>query len=162
MTQPQKNTALVIAIVAGLVSLPLAWMTIHGARMEGGLGDMFNSALGEMTITLTGLNGHVTLFFQTPLWFIIGIAIASSVLQLMGSSEMFAIPRIVEWMTAIVAVVWIGLTIVLALSSGKATLGVGALVGFAAAVIPLLCLTFPSTDQQRPQSDESKAQESLS
>ena len=41
MTQPQKNTALVFAIAAGLISLPLTWMTIRGATIQGGFRDMF-------------------------------------------------------------------------------------------------------------------------
>jgi len=54
---------------------------------------MFNSAFGGMTIDVTGLNGHVTFLFKTPIWFIVCVAIAANALQLMGNSKTFAIPK---------------------------------------------------------------------
>ena len=144
MTQPQKNTALAFASVAGLISLPLTWMNIRGATIQGGFGDMFNSAFVPITIDVTGLNGHVTFLFETPLWLIIGVAIAASLLQLMRNSKMFAIPRFAEWLTAIVAVAWISLAVIVALFSGTASLGIGCLFGLASAVIPVICLAVPA------------------
>lgn len=155
MTQPQKNTALALAIVAGLISLPLTWMTIHGATIEGGLGDMFHSAFGGLSIDVTGLNGHVTLLFKTPIWFIVGVAIAASALQLMHNSRMFAIPRFAEWLTSIVAVAWVALAIMVALLSGKASLGIGSLLGLASAVIPVVCLAVPASHRQALDSSNS-------
>lgn len=153
MTQPQKNTALTFAIIAGLFSLPLTWMTIRGARMQGGLGDMFNSMLGEMTVNVTGLNGHLTFLVKTPIWFIVSVAIAASVLQLMQSSKTFAIPHVVEWLTAIVAVAWVFFPIVMVLFSDKATLGIGLLLGFVSAVIPAICLATSSSQKQALEPD---------
>ena len=155
MTQSQKNTALAIAIVAGLISLPLTWMTIRGATIQGGLGEMFNSMLGGMTIDVTGLNGHVTFLFKTPIWFIVGVAIAASVLQLMHNFEMFAISRIVEWLTSIVAVAWVLIAIIIALFSGQASLGIGSLLGLASSVIPVVCLAIPTPRKQESDSNNS-------
>ena len=153
MTQPQKNTTLALGIVAGLLSLPLPWMTLRGATMQGNIGDMFNAQFGEMTIDVTGLNGHVTILFKTPLWFIVGVAITANVLQLMRNSKSFAIPRSAEWLAAIVAVVWIVLAILVALFSGKATPGIGSLLGLASAVIPVVCLTVSSPSTPGTSSD---------
>jgi len=148
MTQPQKNTVLAFAIVAGVISLPLPWMTITEATIQGGFGNMLNSPFGRLTIDVTGLNGHVTFLFKMPIWFIVGIAIAASVLQLMHNSKMFAIPRFAEWLTSIVAVTWVAFAIIIALLSGKATLGIGSLLGLASAVIPVVCLAIPATQTQ--------------
>ncbi|HIN96036.1 MAG TPA: hypothetical protein EYN03_10370, partial [Planctomycetes bacterium] len=160
MTQPQKNTALVFAIVAGLVSLPMTWMTLQGAEIQGGLGEIFNSALGEISLVVTGLNGSITFLFKTPIWFIVVIAIAASVLQLMQDSETFSIPRPAQWATAIVALAWIGLAIVMALFSGKATLGMGALLGLFSGVVPVVCLAIASPDEQAARSDPGETNES--
>lgn len=149
MTQPQKNTALVFGIVAGLASLPVTWMTLHNAQMEGGLGEMFNSAFGGgITLNVTALNGHVTFLVETPIWLVVGVAITANVLQLMRSSKMFAVSLAFAWLTAIVAVAGIGFIVVSALVSGKATLGVGALLGVVSAMVPLFCLAIRSSGEQ--------------
>ncbi|WP_339748157.1 hypothetical protein [uncultured Rubinisphaera sp.] len=154
MTQPQKNTALAAAIVAALLSLPLTWMTIQNAEIQGGFGNMFNY-LGGMTINVTGLNGNVTFLFKTPIWFIVCIAIGASVLQLMAGSKSFAIPRFAQWATAIIATTWIGLAVIIAISSDKATLGIGALLGLLSAIIPMVCL-FMSTSASETLSSADK------
>ncbi|GIX01047.1 MAG: hypothetical protein KatS3mg111_4379 [Pirellulaceae bacterium] len=153
MTQPQKNTALVCGIVAAVLSLPLTWMTIQNAQIQGGFGNMFNS-LGGMTINVTGLNGHLTFLIKTPIWFIVCVAISANVLQLMASSQSFAIPKVAQWATAIVATLWVGLAVLIAIGSGKATLGIGALLGFASAVIPVVCLFLTSRSSQARSSIE--------
>lgn len=150
MTQPQKNTALAIAIVAGLLSLPMTWMTIRGVTMPGLPGSMFQSAFGDMTVHVTGLNGSVTFLFTTPVWFIICISIAASVLQLMHHSSMFAIPRFVEWATAIAAVGWVLIAVLVAFFSEKASPGIGCLLGLTSAVIPVVCLAVPASPQNIP------------
>jgi hypothetical protein len=150
MTQPQKNTALALAIVAGVMSLPLPWMTIRGATIQSGPGHIFHSASDGLTIDVTGLNGHVTLLFKTPIWFIVGVAIAASVLQLMHHSGMFAVPRFAEWLTSIIAVAWVAPAIIVAMLSGKTAPGLGLLLGLAAAVIPVVCLTIPAPKGDLP------------
>jgi len=147
MTQPQKNTALATAIVAAILSLPLTWMTIRNAQIQGGFG-MFNSP-GGMTLDVTALNGHVTFLFKTPLWFVVCVAIAANVLQLMAGSRAFAIPKIAQWATAIIATAWIGLVVVLIIPSGKATLGIGAMLGLLSAVIPIACLLMMSPNSEK-------------
>ncbi|TWU34529.1 hypothetical protein Q31b_54830 [Novipirellula aureliae] len=151
MNAKQKNTILAAGIVSGLVSLPMTWMTIRNAEMqiEGGFGNLFNSAFQGMTFDVTGLNGHVTLLFKTPLWFVVAVAIAANVLQLMRSSDAFAIPKIALWIVAIGAAIWITTPIGLALSSGKATLGIGWFLGLACASAPLVCLFMPDTEMGR-------------
>ncbi|MBN2024374.1 MAG: hypothetical protein JW809_16445 [Pirellulales bacterium] len=62
----------------------------------------------------------------------------------MRNSPLFAIPRFLEWATAVVAVAWIGLALVILLLSGKATSGFGFLLALTSAVIPVVCLAIPS------------------
>ena len=133
----------------------MTWMTIHGAQIQGGFGDMFNSTFGGMTIAVTGLNGHLTFLVKTPIWFIVLVAIAASVLQLMRGSKTFAIPRAAEWGVASLAVGWIGIAIVIALFSGKASLGIGALLGLTSAVVPLAMLLAPSPAPDLLDADDS-------
>ncbi|WP_417395955.1 hypothetical protein [Gimesia chilikensis] len=151
MTQPQKNTALAAAILAGLLSLPLTWMTIQNAQIQGGFGNMFNS-LGGISLNVTGLNGHVRFLFKTPIWLIVCMAMLANVLQLMAGSKSFTIPRLIQWATAMIATAWIGLTVILAISSDQATLGIGALVGAMSAAIPVVCLYLSSPESERQSS----------
>lgn len=139
MTQPQKNTALLAAIVMGVLSIPMTWMTVPASQMQGGFGDVMNS-FGPMSLDITGLNGHVTFIIKTPLWFPVGMAVAASILQLMSPSDSFAIPTALERILAVFALSWISLAIVLVVFSAKATLGIGALLGLASAVISVVCL----------------------
>lgn len=157
MTQPQKNTALASAIVAGVISLPLTWMTIRPETMESplNLNDILNSPFRVMTFNVTGFNGHVTFPFRTPIWFIVGIAIAANVLQLMQNSKMFAISRVAEWLTSIIAVAWVLVVIIVALLSDRASLGIGSVLGLASAVIPIVCLAIPESQTHTTDSSNS-------
>lgn len=158
MNPKQKNTLLAAGIVSGLISLPMTWMTIRNAPMqiEGGFGNLFDSAFQGMTFDVTGLNGHVTLLFKTPLWFVVAVAVGANVLQLMRSSDAFAIPRIALWIIAVVAAIWITIPIMMALSSGRATLGIGWFLGLCCAAAPLLCLVVPDTKVERTQLETSE------
>ena len=151
MTQQQKKTALAVAIVAGLVSLPMTWLSISGAQFDGSLGEMATAALGDITFNANAFNGRITFLVETPIWFIVAVAIAASVLQLMENSPAFSIPPLAQWLTAIVGVVWIGLAVVLPVFAENATLGIGALVGLVAAVIPLVCLSRATSNEETPQ-----------
>jgi hypothetical protein len=144
MKQQHKNSLLALAIISGLLSLPTTWMTIHGAQFQGGFAEMLNPVVGGMTVPVTGLNGHFTFLVKAPIWFITLVAIAASIVQLMRGSKTFAVPAAVEWGIACVAVGWVGLALVVALSSGKASLGIGAFLGLFSAATPLAMLLLPS------------------
>ncbi len=147
MNPKQKNTLLAAGIVSGLMSLPMTWMTIRNAdvKINGGFGDLLDSAFQGMTFDVTGLNGHVTLLFKTPLWFIVAIAIAANALQLMRSSDVFAIPKSALRIVVIGATIWVILPIINVLLTGDATLGIGALLGLSCAAAPLVCLFVTDT-----------------
>lgn len=147
MDPKQKNSLVAAGIVSGLVSLPMTWMTIRNAQIqfEGGLGGLFNHSFPGMTIDVTGLNGHVTMLFKTPLWFVVLVAIAANVLQIMKSSKAFAIPKTAQWTIAIASAVWIAIPALLAVSSGNATLGIGWFLGVCCAAAPLICLFAPDS-----------------
>jgi hypothetical protein len=119
------------------------------------LGAMFSDTLGSITVEVTGLGGYLTFPVKTPLWFVVMVAVAASVLQLLKERKDFAIPVGAQWGAAILAVAWVGRALGIALLSGKATLGIGAILGLLAAATPLVLLGVPSlsagnhsTDQQ--------------
>ena len=147
MNPKQKNTLLAAGIVSGLMSLPMTWMTIRNAdvKINGGFGDMLDSAFQGMTFDVTGLNGHVTLLFKTPLWFVVAIAIVANALQLMRSSDVFVIPKSALRIVVIGATIWVTLPMINVLLTGDATLGIGALLGLCCAAAPLVCLFVPDT-----------------
>jgi hypothetical protein len=145
MKQQQKNSLLAAAIFAGLLSLPMTWMTISGAEIQGGLGELFGSAFGGMTINVTGLNGHVTLLVKTPIWFIVLVAVSASGLQLMKGTNAVSVPASLEWGAAGISVAWVSIAILIAIFSGQSTLAIGALLGLFSAGTPLATLIL-STD----------------
>lgn len=131
MNPKQKNTLLAAGIVSGLLSLPMTWMTIRNAdiKINGGFGDLLDSAFQGMTFDVTGVNGHVTLLFKTPLWFVVAISIAANAVLLMRSSDMFAIPKRALRIVVIGATFWVTVPMINVLLTGDATLGIGALLG---------------------------------
>lgn len=146
MDTKQQNTLLVGAVLAGLLSLPMTWLTIHNVQPSfgNGLGGLFGSEFPRMSLDVNGLNGHLTLLIKSPIWFVVAIAIGASVLQLMKHSKAFAIPSIVEWIAALVGVIWTAAPVIPMALTGKATLGIGWVLAFASAVIPLVCLCVPT------------------
>jgi len=153
MDAKQERNALVAAIIAGVLSLPTTWITIHNAQPifnfgspMNGFGGMFHSPFGGMNFDLTAFNGSVTFLIKTPLWFVVLVAISASVLQLMRRSNSFAIPPFALWSTALVGVIWTALPIGGIVLSGKASPGVGWLLGLASAVTPLVCLILSKQD----------------
>lgn len=146
MNQKQKNSLLVAGIIAGVISLPMTWMSIRGASFEGPMGSLFNQTMEGVSINVTGLNGSVTLLVKMPIWFLVLMGVAASSLQLMRSSAMFEIPPAVAWSTSILSCGGIAIAILITLFSSQASLGLGALVGLAGAAIPLACLATPTAD----------------
>lgn len=144
MTPKQKNTALVAAILAGLLSLPLTWFTIRNAEISfnGPMAGMFNSAMMGMTLSVNGFNGRVSFLFTTPIWLLVFVSIGASILQLMRNSKAFEIPQIAEWITAVIGVVWMSVPILITMTSGKVGIGIGWILGLACAIVPLYFLIF--------------------
>lgn len=144
----QKNTLLVTAILAGLMSLPLTWMTIHNAQFQfggmNGLNQMFGNELPAMSFDVTGLNGHVTMLIKAPLWFVVCVAIGAGVLQLIQHSRMFAVPMFAARGAAVIGLVWTMVPIVPAMLTGKGTPGIGWLLAMYCAAVPVVCLAVPS------------------
>ena len=155
MDTKQKNTLLVGAILAGVLSLPMTWMTIQNAQPSfgNGLGGLLASQLPSMSIDVTGLNGHITLLIKSPIWFVVAIVIGASALQLMKHSTAFAVPPLGEWISALVGVIWTAVPIIPIALTGKATLGIGWVLAFVSAVIPLVCLCVPTRNEAAQQAD---------
>jgi hypothetical protein len=141
MNAKQKNTMLIAAIVSGIISLPLPWMSIHNAVFQNPFGGSLTLPLPLPTqIDLTGINGKVTFLITSPIWLVVCIAMAGSALQFMRQSKMFEIPNFVVWGAAIFALIWSSVPVLVALFSGNASLGIGWLFGLFCAAAPLACL----------------------
>jgi hypothetical protein len=87
----------------------------------------------------------------------VGVSVVAGLLQLMHYTQMFAIPKFVEWAAAIVAAVWTSDPMIILLFSGKATPGVGWFLGLFCAAAPLACLIVP-TCNVKPDDDRSDPQ----
>ena len=96
---------------------------------------------------------HLTTNGQS-LWFVVGVAIAANALQLMRSSNAFEISKAALWIVAIVAAVWMTIPLFVALFSGKATLGIGCLLGLCCAATALLCLSVTDAEVVNPRIEQ--------
>ena len=89
----------VLSIFALLLSIPLEWMTIHGAKLQfqgemgNFMGNMFSQGFGGITLTLTGLNGNITFLVKLPIWLIVVIGLIGVVLSLLNSLRITSLPR---------------------------------------------------------------------
>lgn len=156
MNDQQRNTLLALGIALGLISIPLTWFTAKAVQVEGRWQVLFQAveaALEEVSpeleeaneVQVTGWEGRIDVPISTPLWVIVCIALGAGVLQLMRSSDMFDVPAPIVWLAALVACAWIGGTFIYVLKTQAAELGVGAFLGLASGVIPLLCLVVPKS-----------------
>ncbi|GAB5439756.1 MAG: hypothetical protein Fues2KO_01050 [Fuerstiella sp.] len=133
MNLQNRRLLLAGAVVLGLLSLPMTWMTIHNAQISGGMFSM-----PGMSLDVTGLNGHVTLLVKTPLWFVVSVIVAAAVAQWMHFTGTITVPRPLAAVLSIAGLGWVGLAIVISLASSQASLGLGALIALAAAVMTLI------------------------
>lgn len=136
------------AILLSLLSLPMTWMTIHDPEVTGGFGGML--PLAGLSLDVTGLNGHVNFLVQTPLWFVVCVIAGASVMEWMHYGGVAKIPRPVVLMVGGAGLVWVGIAILTALGSGKASLGLGSILALAGAVLCLSSVMNPgSQDSDR-------------
>lgn len=147
MTTPHKNSLLVFAIVAGLLSLPMIWFTTSMRSFSIHIGP------GQMPMTrphfdppvVTGFSGNVDFFLTTPLWFVVAISIAASVMQLMTLSSAFAISKWATWLTPIVGIMGSILPLFRGDSYQRTSIGLGWVLGMFCACTPLACLVLTRT-----------------
>ncbi len=139
MNSKQKNSVLVAGILAGVISLPLPWMSISNPVLQSPLGGSIPLPIfGQVQVT--GFNGSVTFLVTSPIWLVIALAIGASVAQFMRQSKMFEIPTFVVWAIAILALTLTIVPLIGALTSGQASPGIGWLLGLFCAAAPVICL----------------------
>ena len=162
MTRPQKNTLLACGVAAVLLSIPLPWMTISqpagdvffpGGSPGPGLRAAAEGMLPTVTADVTGLNGHVTLLFKVPLWLVALTAASACGVPLLAGLGAFDVPRWLPWAFAVPAGVWVAASLLLALTSDRATLGIGTLLAAAAVAAALIGLLFPARDPRETAGD---------
>lgn len=140
MTEPQKKSALVSAIFAGVLSLGLPWMTMDSGNQIGGIRIPFAGG----TVDVSAFSGSSTFLVKIPFWFLVFLSIAASVIQLLRNNQSFDFPPFIKWGMAIFPVVWISSTLLLVIFSPQTTLGIGSILALTSALIPLVCLFLPA------------------
>lgn len=153
MPDQYRNTLLALGIALGLVSIPLTWFVAEAVQEDGFLRfavDALELAVGEEvnTVEVTGRDGQVDYPVTAPLWVLVCIAIAAGVLQLMRNSELFAVPHVIAWIVSIAGCAWIAGTIVTVIRENTAEVAIGAWLGLASAVIPVMCLLIPTAESE--------------
>lgn len=143
MTTPQRNSLLVFAIVAGLLSLPMSWFTTTTLQPSFRRAGVDPPSISQSLVRLppvTGVSGSVVFFLETPLWFVVAVSITASVMQLMTLSLAFEIPRSIAWITPLVGIIGTILPIFPSDSSGQTSIHLGWLLAIFCACAPLACL----------------------
>jgi len=153
MKPATQNGLLAAAIVAGLLSLPTTWMTIRNTNIRitpnfGGqlltpdtdFSNLIVPSVSKTTFDVTGLNGHVTLLTKFPIWLIVGLAVTACLFLIADNAPAISFPRILLWCVSLVSLGLTLLPLVIALGSGRASPGIGWLLGLACAVAPVVVL----------------------
>ena len=153
MKPATQNGLLAAAIVAGLLSLPTVWMTIRNTDIQirptfGGQLLSPNSDFSKLIVPnvtnthfdVTGLNGHVTLVVKLPIWLVVVFAMVTCLFLLLDNSRSLSFPRGMLWSLCILSLVFTTLPLVLGLASGRASPGIGWLLGLFCAATPLVVL----------------------
>lgn len=108
---------------------------------------------------VTGLSGTVNFYILSmPLWIVAIVPAAAAVSQLLSKSFPLQI------VLALIGVTWMFGALGVALSTGKVTLGFGALMGIAAAVIPcyvLFASQLPARQVSSPSPNANQPQKSF-
>lgn len=161
MKPATQNGVLAAAIVAGILSLPTTWLTIRNINIQitpdfGGriltpdsdFTGMISSNITNTSFDVTGLNGHVTLLVKFPIWLIVCLAISACLFLIADRSHAIVFPRVLLWVVAIASLVLTVLPLVIALGSGRATPGIGWLLGLACAATPVAVLWSSRTSKR--------------
>lgn len=152
MSQPANNRAVLAGAAAGmlLVSLPLTWFTIENPRLDFGSvqfgeGGPFGPngmtlplpTLTGMRLNVTGLNGHITLGTQAPIWLLVVAAAGASVVALLNELRVASIPP--QLLLLVLAAIGLFLLAGLLVPfSGDASLGIGYVIGIAGFLLSLV------------------------
>jgi len=149
MERKTRVTLLVVGIAAGLLSIPMTWFSIQNAQLN--LPFPGASLPSGMSFDVTGINGSITALIKIPIWMLSLSAVSAGVLQLLRKDETFPVSKILDGTLAGIACVWIAIGILT--SMVKASLGLGAILGLTAAVIPLVCMWVGETPPAKNLSD---------
>ena len=153
-----KNNSIITglgSLLALVLSLPLEWMTIHNAEMQftggfQGFGEMMSSSFGRMTLTVTGINGHITFLVKLPIWLIIVIGLIGVLLALLNCLRAASLPKLVPLIPLSLSTLYVVVALVITIGSSQATVGVGifvALLGLLLGYIHALTYRFTSEDR---------------
>ena len=131
-----KNNLIILgaaALLALLISLPMEWMTITHARinMSGappGFAGMMNQALAGASLTVSGLNGHVTVGIKMPIWLIVVVGCIGVVLALLHVLGVARMPLWAPLVPLALSTVYVLIAIWVSVASAEATLGIGGIV----------------------------------
>ncbi|QDU55550.1 hypothetical protein [Aeoliella mucimassa] len=138
-----NNNQIVLCVIAGVLlvfSLPLTWMTIQNPTVSfngSPFGDTaMNFPMSNMlpvSMKVTGLNGHITLGVQLPIWLLVTAAISAIGLVGLNIASVTNIPSVTPVLILGVVTLYLATGIFAALG-GNASLGIGyimAIVGTA-------------------------------
>ena len=153
MSLPRRNALLSLAIVAGLLSLPTTWLKFtktkftitpnFGGRIlnqDSDFKSMLAQKVTKTSLSLTGLNGSVSLILDIPIWLIATLAIMSNILILADAHAGIDFPRAVLWAFSIAATCLATLPALIAIAVENVTPGIGWAFGLVAAIVPLSVL----------------------
>ena len=151
MNKAENNriVALVIATLLMLFSLPAEWMAISNATITSGAFPGGFPNFGGMTLSVTGMNGHITLGINLPIWLIICIGIVGVILSLLNISKTIELPKVALMIPLGLSFLFVVFGIGVGLSSSNASLGIGGFLALSGLAIGLWNILFFSSKNNR-------------
>jgi hypothetical protein len=121
------------SLLALAVSIPLEWLTIHNATMTldiNGMPQGMPSGFGPISLTVTGLNGHLSLGVKAPIWLLIVVGMVGTALSMLNTTGVTGTPRWIPGIPLAIAAIYFLAGLLIGLS-GDASLGIGTFVALA-------------------------------
>lgn len=135
----RNNTLITLAIAAilSLCSLPIQWMTIHNATVNG-----FNfEGISPMRVTasLNGFNGDISLFgAKLPIWLFILIGVIGLGVKALNVIRISSLPKLAYIGPIVFSLVYTLFALGLAVGSSQTTAGVGGFIALAGLVLGVI------------------------
>ena len=149
MQQPVKNSLSVLGIIIAVVSPWLSWITFHQVPIESAFLELQQELMGNSEpITYSGvMTGFSGTLFYVPIWIVALVISTAHLAQLMNATDFFYVPKVVMWITLIVALFFPIYAIVSPLFHTGITPSIGPYIALLSTAIASATLMIPNTPQ---------------
>ena len=149
MQQPIRNSLSVLGIIIAVVSLWFTWLTFQQAPIDSAFLEVQQALMGNSgPITYSGaMAGFTGSLLYIPIWIVVLVISAAHTMQLMNATDFFYVPKVILWITLIVALFFPVFAIVYPLFRTGITPSTGPYIALLSTAIASATLMIPNAPQ---------------